>query len=101
MGNAKFLFLTHSIMRLKDKLNQELKTAMKAKDQVSLRALRAMKSAILLAETAEGRPLTTNRTSTEQLRYLKGINESTNISNMGKSDKKTKAANIRLLILGC
>jgi uncharacterized protein YqeY len=31
-------------------------TAMKAKDQVALRALRAIKSAILLLETSEGRP---------------------------------------------
>lgn len=33
------------------KLNEDLKQAMKAKDQVSLRGIRAIKAAILLAET--------------------------------------------------
>ncbi|MEO0469630.1 MAG: GatB/YqeY domain-containing protein [Bacteroidota bacterium] len=42
-------------MSLKTQINDDIKTAMKAKDQASLRALRAIKSAILLAETAEGR----------------------------------------------
>lgn len=41
-------------MSLKTQIQEEMKTAMKAKDQASLRALRAIKSAILLAETAEG-----------------------------------------------
>ena len=42
-------------MSLKTTIDNDIKTAMKAKDQASLRALRAIKSAILLAETAEGR----------------------------------------------
>ena len=42
-------------MSLKSTIDQDIKTAMKAKDQVSLRALRAIKSQIILAETAEGR----------------------------------------------
>ena len=42
-------------MSLKNTIDQDIKQAMKAKDQASLRALRAIKSAILLAETAEGR----------------------------------------------
>jgi uncharacterized protein YqeY len=41
-------------MALKDQINEDIKTAMKAKDEAGLRALRAIKSAILLAETAEG-----------------------------------------------
>lgn len=48
-------------MSLKQTIDQDIKAAMKAKDQGALRALRAIKSAILLAETAEGRaggPLT-------------------------------------------
>ena len=56
-------------MSLKDQIAQDLKTAMKAKDQGALRALRAIKSAILLAETAEGRdgaPLTED----EELKLL-------------------------------
>ena len=41
-------------MTLKEKIQNEMKTAMKAKDQDSLRALRAIKSMILLAETEKG-----------------------------------------------
>ncbi|MEM6767117.1 MAG: GatB/YqeY domain-containing protein [Bacteroidota bacterium] len=42
-------------MGLKDTINQNMKAAMKAKDQAALRTLRAIKSAILVLETAEGR----------------------------------------------
>ena len=48
-------------MSLKEKIQEEMKTAMRSKDKTALAALRAIKSAILLAETAEGRspgPLT-------------------------------------------
>jgi len=41
-------------MSLSDKLADDLKEAMKAKDQTALMALRAIKSALLLARTAEG-----------------------------------------------
>jgi uncharacterized protein YqeY len=41
-------------MSLEQKINEELKTAMKAKDEKTLRGLRAIKSAILLAKTSEG-----------------------------------------------
>ena len=41
-------------MSLEQKVNAELKTAMLAKDDAALRGLRAIKSAILLAKTAEG-----------------------------------------------
>ncbi|MDP5172461.1 MAG: GatB/YqeY domain-containing protein [Bacteroidia bacterium] len=41
-------------MSLKATLNDDLKEAMKAKDQVALRTIRAIKSAIMLAETSEG-----------------------------------------------
>jgi len=41
-------------MSLKDKINNAIKEAMKAKDQNALRGLRAIKSAILLEETKEG-----------------------------------------------
>jgi uncharacterized protein YqeY len=43
-------------MDFKEKINADIVTAMKAKDQAALRALRAIKSAILLIETSEGRP---------------------------------------------
>lgn len=38
-------------MSLEEKINADLKTAMKAKDQVSLRGIRAIKSAIMLLKT--------------------------------------------------
>ena len=41
-------------MSLQQQINTDIMTAMKAKDEVSLRALRALKSALLLAATAEG-----------------------------------------------
>jgi len=41
-------------MTLNDKITAALKEAMKAKDQVALRALRAIKSAILIEKTKEG-----------------------------------------------
>lgn len=42
-------------MTLKEKINEELKIAMKAKDEKALRGIRAIKAAIILAETSEGR----------------------------------------------
>jgi len=39
-------------MSLENTINEDLKTAMKAKDQVSLRGIRAIKSAILLFNTS-------------------------------------------------
>jgi uncharacterized protein YqeY len=41
-------------MRLKQQIEQDIKQAMRAKDQDSLRALRSLKSMILLAETEKG-----------------------------------------------
>lgn len=41
-------------MSLQQQINTDIITAMKAKDEASLRALRAIKSALLLAATAEG-----------------------------------------------
>lgn len=38
-------------MRLEDKIKEDLKTAMKAKDKKALRGIRAIKAAILLAKT--------------------------------------------------
>ena len=47
MSRAEALFL----MSLEEKINKDLVTAMKAKDDVTLRGIRAIKSAILLAKT--------------------------------------------------
>lgn len=41
-------------MRLKQQIEEDIKQAMRAKDQDSLRALRSIKSMILLAETEKG-----------------------------------------------
>jgi uncharacterized protein YqeY len=41
-------------MTLKEQISEDIKQAMKSRDQGALRALRAIKSAILLAETASG-----------------------------------------------
>lgn len=48
-------------MNIREKVTQELKAAMKAKDQDRLRAIKSLKAAVLHAETADGReqgPLT-------------------------------------------
>lgn len=42
-------------MSLKETIQNDMKTAMRAKDQAALRTLRAIKAAILNAEVAEGR----------------------------------------------
>lgn len=44
----------HSIMALEQNVMAQLKTAMLAKDEPSLRGLRAIKAAIILAKTSEG-----------------------------------------------
>jgi uncharacterized protein YqeY len=41
-------------MSLEAKIMESLKTAMKAKDEVALRTLRAIKAAIIIEKTAEG-----------------------------------------------
>ena len=41
-------------MSVEEKINADLKTAMLAKDEIGLRGLRAIKSAILLAKTEKG-----------------------------------------------
>lgn len=41
-------------MSLESRIMEQLKTAMKAKDEVALRTLRAIKAAILVEKTAEG-----------------------------------------------
>ncbi|GAB4473607.1 MAG: GatB/YqeY domain-containing protein [Thermoflexibacter sp.] len=55
-------------MSLKSKVEEAIKNAMKAKDQDTLRALRAIKSLILLAETAEGK--SGELTQDEEMRLL-------------------------------
>jgi uncharacterized protein YqeY len=42
------------IMSLENTVNEEIKTAMKARDEVGLRTLRAIKAAIIVEKTAEG-----------------------------------------------
>jgi uncharacterized protein len=44
----------HNTMNLEQKIMAELKTAMLAKDEKTVRSLRAIKAAIIIAKTAEG-----------------------------------------------
>jgi hypothetical protein len=55
-------------MPLKTRIDQDIKEAMKAKDQAALLALRAIKSAILLEETSEGR--SGDLTEADEMRIL-------------------------------
>lgn len=57
-------------MSLKETINNDIKDAMRAKEQNVLLALRAIKSAILLAETAEGRAQGTELTDAEAMQVL-------------------------------
>lgn len=57
-------------MPLKETIDNNIKEAMKAKDQATLRALRAIKSAILLAETAEGHVQGTPLSGPEEMQLL-------------------------------
>ncbi len=56
-------------MGLKENINEDIKKAMRAKDQGRLRALRSIKSAILLLETSEGRK-EESLTAEEELKLL-------------------------------
>ncbi len=58
-------------MSLDKNMNEALKDAMKAKDQVKLRTLRAIKSAFLLAKTAEGS--TGEITEAEELKIIQKL----------------------------
>jgi len=50
------IYKKQNTMSLEQRINQDIKTAMLAKDQTALRGLRAIKSAILLALTEAGAP---------------------------------------------
>lgn len=54
-------------MALFDKINDDLKEAMKQKDQAALRAIRGIKSALLLMQSEEGR---TSITEQDEIRLL-------------------------------
>jgi uncharacterized protein YqeY len=58
-------------MSLENKVNDDIKSAMRAKDEAGLRALRAIKAGILLARTSEGSsgPMT----SEDELRLLQKL----------------------------
>ncbi len=58
-------------MALEQQVNQGIRAAMKAKDQVELRSLRAIKSAILLAKTATGAG--TELTAAEEIKLLQKL----------------------------
>lgn len=80
-------------MSLKEKVDSEIKEAMKAKNQGALRALRAIKSAILLAETAEGRaeePLSADEEMTLVMKQAKQRKDS--IEQFRSNDREDLAA---------
>jgi len=57
-------------MSLQQRIQEDLKTAMKAKDQATLRTLRAIKSAFLLASTEKGAGEITEEKETQILQKL-------------------------------
>jgi uncharacterized protein len=54
VGNNEDNYKPEHIMALEEKIMAQMKDAMKSKDEKSLRALRAIKAAIILAKTSEG-----------------------------------------------
>lgn len=58
-------------MSLEKKVNDDIKTAMLARDEAGLRALRAIKAAILLAKTSEGGQA--GMSSDDELRLLQKL----------------------------
>jgi len=75
-------------MSFTDKINTDLKTAMKAKDQDTMRTLRAIKSAILLANTdGSGEEMTEERGMKVLQKLLKQRKESLDIyTKQGRED---------------
>ncbi len=58
-------------MSLETRIMDELKIAMKAKDEVALRSLRAIKAAIIIEKTAEGAAdVLTEATETKHLQKM-------------------------------
>lgn len=58
MGSGQFCYVSRFLfsqqkMSLKERINADIKAAMKEKDQAALRALRAIKSAIMVLETSD------------------------------------------------
>ena len=58
-------------MSLLDKINEELKNAMKAKDQIALQSIRAIKSELLLLNTKSGK--TNSFSDQEELKILQKL----------------------------
>ena len=74
-------------MSLEEKINTELKAAMLAKDEAALRALRAVKSAILLAKTSGGGSITADDEMKMLQKLVKQRKESVDIyQNQNRAD---------------
>lgn len=58
-------------MSLQTKINEDIKTAMKAKDTIALETLRAIKAAILLAQTESG--ATTELSKEDEIKLLQRL----------------------------
>lgn len=59
-------------MSLKERINEDLKAAMKARDEKALRGIKAIKAAIILAETSENRT-SKDLTTEEELQLLQKL----------------------------
>jgi uncharacterized protein YqeY len=57
-------------MNLTERVNEDLKQAMKARDEVKIRSLRSIKSAFLLLQTAEGQAPVTDEACLKALQKL-------------------------------
>lgn len=80
-------------MSLADNINNNIKEAMKAKDQAALRSLRAIKSAILMAQTEKGGNKELDETQEIQLlqKLVKSRRDSLEIfKNQGRDDLAAK-----------
>ena len=58
-------------MTLMDKISEELKKAMKAKDNIALQSIRAIKSELLLLRTKSGNP--NNLSNEEEMKVLQKL----------------------------
>ncbi|BDC98014.1 GatB/YqeY domain-containing protein [Persicobacter psychrovividus] len=83
-------------MSLKLKINDDIKTAMKAKQKDDLRALRAIKSMILLAETADGS--TSELTEEQEIKMLqKAVKQRKESAQVYKEQGREDLAEVELV----
>jgi uncharacterized protein YqeY len=79
-------------MNLTERVNEDLKTAMKTRDEVKIRSLRSIKSAFLLLQTAEGQAPVTDEACLKALQKLAKQRRDSleQFRNAGREDLATK-----------